>query len=400
MKTKDARGRLGCAFGAFLLSMTIATAGAQPARATLSSTNTLAHRMAAGRLVLRHEAGTGYLRSLLAELGIAEESQVLVFSKTSAQRENISPRHPRAIYFNDHAYVAWVPEAPILEISVVDPREGAVFYAIQQLAAPDPRLVRHDQCLECHTSDKTLHVPGYIVRSYPTDRNGVIDITAGSSMVDHRTPFAERWGGWYISGHPGTALHRGRQIEAATKEHEATGTEAQLEIGRYPQPTSDVVALLVLEHQAQMQNLLTRAQRNDFPTARAGSLSRRDDPVEELVRYLLFVDEAPLSKPVVSAGRFAAWFEQQGPADSQHRSLRQLDLQTRLFKYPCSYMIYSESYEALPRDVRLKIYRRLWTILNGEDRDPAFAAIPAETKRAILEILIQTKADVPISWKL
>jgi hypothetical protein len=360
-----------------------------------------------GTTNLTHHPDFGYLLSALDALGVPQSSQLLVFSKTSCQRERISPKTPRAIYFNDRVYVAWIPGSPLLELSCVDPQLGAVFYTLDQKESPRPRISRRDQCLECHTSHQTLGVPGYLVRSYATDTNGTIDITDGYSMVDHRTPFAERWGGWYVCGASGTSnraqsLQAWNQSTPAALNLETAATNRLAALLKYPHPTSDVAALLVLEHQAEMQNFITRLQ---YRAAANLNSERADAPaekseVEAFIKYLLFTDEAAWSGPVQSTSGFAAWFESQGPRDKQGRSLRQLELHHRLFKLPCSYMIYSDAFDALPRSVRLQVYRRLWNILTGEDTDPAFARIPAEAKRAILEILIETKADIPVYWTL
>jgi hypothetical protein len=351
----------------------------------------------------------GYLRSLLQELRVPETSQLLVFSKTSCQRERISPKSPRAVYFNDQADVAFIPGSPFLEVSGVDPNRGAVFYTLEQKETAHPRLVRRDQCLECHTSSQTLNVPGYLVRSYATDGNGVIDITDGCSMVDQRTPLAERWGGWYVCGTSAPLLHRGNLIGNSTAEKQSPdavslGNAAQglvADTSKYLRISSDIVAIMVLEHQAQMQNLITRlrdeavrrpSQASESPAEKAAS--------DALLRYLLFADEVELDRPIQGTPGFTAAFEAQGPMDKEGRSLRQFDLQTRLFKYPCSYMVYSDAFDALPRDVRLHLYRRLWRVLTGAESDPSLNRLSPSAKRAALEILVETKRDIPIDWKL
>lgn len=341
---------------------------------------------------------TGYLVPVLEELRIPASSQLLVFSKTSCQRDRISPGNPRAVYFNDHAYVAWVPGSPMLEISSITPAQGAVFYTLEQKESAKPRLVRRDQCLECHTSTQTLNVPGYLVRSYPTDAAGVIDITEGFSMVDHRTPFSRRWGGWYLSGPGGVLVPRGQTPSASSDASRELSLRPADAAAKYPQATSDLTALLVLEHQVHMQNLITRVHRTYLESG--PDEGRLHSEVEALVRYLLFVDEAALAKPVTERSEFARWFEKQGPRDRQGRSLRQFDLQERIFKFPCSFMIYSEAFDGLPRRARLRVYHRLWSILSGEETDPTFTGLSAVTRRVLLEILTETKSDVPVSWRL
>ena len=153
----------------------------------------LQKRIDCGEVKLGHEGETGYLRALLCELGISTNSQTLVFSKTSFQRERIGPKTPRALFFNDDVYVGLVPGSPLLEISAVDPKLGAVFYTLEQTKFERPKFVRTDQCLECHASAKSMGVPGHLLRSFATDDSGIVDLASGTSLVNHRTPIEERW---------------------------------------------------------------------------------------------------------------------------------------------------------------------------------------------------------------
>ncbi len=72
----------------------------------------------------------GYLNSVLSALDISPSSQVLVYAKSSAQRDFIGPNNPRAIYFNDDVYVGYIPGAPVLELTASDPRLGTIFYTL------------------------------------------------------------------------------------------------------------------------------------------------------------------------------------------------------------------------------------------------------------------------------
>jgi hypothetical protein len=170
-----------------------------------------------GASKLKHEDAHGYLLSLLEQLKVPKSSQMLVFSKTSLQRELISPKTPRSIFFGDDIYVGFIPGAPLIEVSVADPKLGAVFYTVDQ-TAEKPRLTRNNQCLECHASAKTMGVPGHLVRSFATDESGVVDLSSGTSQVNHRTPLEERWGGWYVTGTHGQQTHRGNLIGRAAFE--------------------------------------------------------------------------------------------------------------------------------------------------------------------------------------
>jgi hypothetical protein len=160
---------------------------------------------------------------------------------------------------------------------------------------------------------------------------------------------------------------------------------------RYPAAESDIVALMVLEHQARMHNLITRL-RFDAEHARA-----IDADVDGLLRYMLFVDEAPLGGAITAATTFRTDFERLGPLDPRGRSLRQFDLRTRMFRYPCSYLIYSDAFLALPAPVKARIYERLGGILEGRTAEGPFARLAASDRQAILEILQATHPDFAAS---
>ena len=119
----------------------------------------------------------------------------------------------------------------------------------------------------------------------------------------------------------------------------------------------------------------------------------------ELVDYLLFVDERPLPGKIVGSSGFADTFAKPGPRDSKGRSLRQLDLERRLLRYPCSYMIYAEAFDALPRDVKATIYQRMWDVLSGQDTSPRYARLSASDRQAVIEIVRDTKQNLPQYWK-
>lgn len=348
-------------------------------------------RDAAGRLdaALTYErSGRGYLTSLLDELDIPVSSQVLVFSRTSIQGQYIHPDKPRAIYFNDHAYVAWVPGAPLLEVCAFDPQQGAMFYTVVQDAETQPRLTREvGDCLRCHASDQTQGVSGVMVLSADVDEDGNPKAADRGETIDHRTPIADRWSGWYVSGDAG-AIGRGRTL-------------ADLDTSPYLTPRSDMAALLVLEHQTQMHNLIIRAgwhtrmalQRRGAVNE-DGTLSRRAQQRiardgEGLLRYLLFCGEAELPSPVARTA-FVDAFTARAKRDGQGRSLRDMDLESRLFTYRCSYMIHSDAFAALPHPMKSYVLGRLNEILTGRDASDDFAHLGADERQAILEMLRET----------
>ena len=229
----------------------------------------LQKKLDSGEVTLKFEDDFGYARSLLKELKVSESSQMLVFSKTSLQRERISPQNPRSLFFSDDVYVGFIPGAPLMEFATVDPKLGGVFYSIEQKKMEHPKFVRNDQCLECHASAKTMGVPGHLVRSFATDEAGIADLASGISLVNHRTPLSDRWGGWYVTGKHGDQLHRGNLIGAAAFERQlrepnhlgnVTDLGRFFEVSRYLRNQSDIMALMLIEHQAHMHNFITRLQ--------------------------------------------------------------------------------------------------------------------------------------------
>ncbi len=166
--------------------------------------------------------------------------------------------------------------------------------------------------------------------------------------------------------------------------------KGRLDTSKYLSPYSDIVALMVFEHQTHMTNLLIEA---GWKT-RTGAPDRRE-VINDLVDYMLFVDEPPLACKVRGTSGFAENFADRGPRDSRGRSLRQFDLESRLMRYPCSYMIYSDAFDHLPAEARSAIYQRLWRVLSGEEKEPRYARLSAADRKSIVEILRDTKKDLP-----
>jgi hypothetical protein len=346
----------------------------------------------------------GYLRSLLAALEISPMSQMLVFAKNSVHARLINPENPRALYFNDTVYVGFVPGAPFLEISSVDPKKGAIFYTLAQKADGPPALAREESCLLCHASSNALNVPGHLVRSFLTDPQG--NPGRGHSRITHNSPYVQRWGGFYVTGDWGELPHLGNLATAADLlEYErhrdgpgkAVDLTRRIDRTKYLTLHSDIVALLVHEHQTHGHNLITRV-RYEHAFQKSEDPSRNSE--EDLVRYVLFADEPPLENPVLGSTAYETWFAKQGPRDNQGRSLRQLDLETRLLRYRLSYLIYSDAFANLPEPVRLRIYRRLWEILSTDTPEPPFDKLPRSERMAILEIIRATKTNLPDYWQV
>jgi hypothetical protein len=386
----------------------------------------LQSRLDTGSTKLSFEPGRGYLRSVLNELQVSPRTQSLVFSKTSFQRQRISPRTPRALYFNDEVYVGYCQQGDVMEISAVDPQLGAVFYTLDQQAVQKPKFVRQgDNCLICHSSSHTHSVPGHVVRSVFPDAGGQPLLASGSYRVDQTTPLENRWGGWYVTGQHGTQKHLGNLIiegRQAPKRVDNTAGQNVTDLGRrfrteaYPTPHSDIVALMVLEHQAMAHNLITQAsfaarqalyqeailnrETGEKPNRRwPSTTSRINSAGDALVKYLLFSEEAPLTAEVRGTSEFAAEFAKLGPRDGQGRSLRQFDLQRRMFKYPCSYLIYSPAFTDLPKEMRDYVWQRMDQVLRGRDTSQEFAHLSSEDRLAIRQILGQTHSQAPEAWR-
>jgi hypothetical protein len=373
-----------------------------------------------GTATLDFDRANGYLLSVLNALDIAVDTQMVLFSKTSVQARLIDPTNPRALYFHDNVAVGFIRNAPILELVTHDPKQGAVFYTLDQRQSEQPRFVRRDSCLSCHLSRNSMDVPGMLIRSVVTGQNGRTYDDLGSRHVDDRTPFSERWGGWFVTGTIdapfSSARHMGNAMLTDRSRIDALIVPANLSVlslrerldPAYPTPYSDLAALLVFEHQAHMTNLLTRLGWD----ARAARYQAKDNDADrrlrsrllannarEAVDYLLFVDAVPLPGRIQPSTTFASRFAAQGPRDKQGRTLRQLELSKRLMRYPCSYMIYSPAFEALPADAKDALYRRMWEILSGEDTDKKYNRLSRADKRTIIEILRDTKNDLPDYFK-
>jgi hypothetical protein len=386
----------------------------------------LQQRIDQGLVALRFEDEFGYLRSILKELSVPPPSQVLVFSKTSFQAPRIGPRLPRALYFNDNVTVGFVRTGEVLEFAALDPKQGIVFYTLDQERSAHPRFERRDICLQCHQSSATLGIPGLMVRSLTPDRTGMPVMSAGGFITDHRSALKDRWGGWYVTGTTGEQAHMGNAVlPDATAEDDKlpisegtrnlTDLKHLIDTGAYLTPHSDIVALMTLEHQTRMDNLMirvgwearlamhentaiNRAPREPESQVRESAAHRIDTAVEELLEYMLFRDEANLAEPVKGTSGFAEEFEKLGLRDSQGRSLRDFDMKTRMFRYPCSYMIYSDAFDGMPDAVKDRLYLRLGQVLTGKDSSPRFAYLAPSDRKAILEILLATKKNLPSGW--
>lgn len=385
----------------------------------------LQKRLDTGETTLTYDPQFGYLPAILKALNVPPSSQGLVFSRTSFQLRKIGPKTPRAVYFSDDMYVGYVQGGDVLEFTSVDPELGGIFYVLDQQQKDHPKFKRlNDDCLQCHSSSRTQSVPGHMVRSVVTDSFGFPMVREGSYTSDHTSPVEERWGGWYVSGTTGRQHHMGNLFTddenpippAPNSGVNVTDLSHYFDTSRYLSPHSDIVALMVLEHQTQMHNLITRAayqtrialyaqkennQLFDRPPDYIDERTTRkiERAGEALLIYMLMLEEAFIKDKMVGVSTYAKEFVARGPRDKKGRSLHDLDLNKWLFEYPCSFLIYSDAFDALPIEMKDYLYRRLWEILSGKDRRDPFSMLSTTDRRAILEILLDTKEDLPDYWR-
>lgn len=371
-----------------------------------------------GRSSFDAKTETELVQQVLDELDVPVESQVLVFSKTSFQVDKIAPLQPRAIYFSDKHYVGWVPGGEV-EITTVDPKVGFTFYRVALPGPGDlgPKIVRDKGCLFCHAGRDENPYPGLMVLSTPTSAKGTqLSHRGGVVDVDHTTPVEERWGGWYVTGQWEGPRHRGNlwlaesdelsdAIDAADTDlgPSAERLQEHVDLEPYLADTSDAVALLVLEHQALAHNRLLQAFGNTRLALYNDEAYMRGDAVTpetravfetetaQLLDAFLFKNEASLSAVSLGADSpFTAPFEARSESDEKGRSLRQLQLDDRLFEYRCSYMIHSEAFEQLPGPFREHVLTELEQILGQPAGTGDYPYLTNEERSAIREILTDT----------
>jgi len=392
---------------------------------TDNAIETLREKLATDEVKLSFDPEYGYLLSVLKALDIPTSSQVLVFTKTSFQAPLIAPRLPRALYHSDDVSIGIVRLGEVLEVTVQDRNLGTVFYTMDQVRSSRPQFIRRgNECLQCHQGPATSGVPGLLVSSVFPERSGRPIFDAGFYVTDHRSKLDKRWGGWYVSGNTGSQVHMGNLVvqnradvgsvdlrDGANK----TDLKPYLDIGAYVEPSSDVVSLMVLEHKTRMFNLITRvgyetrlafgAAHADWKAPEASLVQLVIDDrqhvetaIEELVGYMLFTDEELLTDPIEGSADYADDFQHRGPRDKKGRSLRDLDMQTRMFQYPLSFLIYSDAFDGIPSLAKQRIYERLREVLSGQEQSERYARLSAEDRTNIREILLDTKPDFAEVW--
>lgn len=384
-------------------------------------------QLEAGEVRLNRDSEQQFLRELLAKLAVPVESQVLVFSKTSHQNPYITPTTPRAVYFGDDVYLGWV-QGGLVEVVDMSPTLGLTFYMLDHRDSTKPlKFERTASCLDCHASSRVNNLPGVLVRSVYPAANGQPILSQGSFVTGHASPLSERWGGWYVTGRHGEGRHLGNTLATETRngmDFDPAAGANQLDLSGYfnPKPylrgSSDIVALLVLEHQVEMQNLLSQAanyvrlaahrqkllrhELGEPPTEEltGSSLTVARSQTEKIVRHLLFCDEIRLPEGGIEGDpEFQTAFQHNARRDSAGRSLKDFQLKHRIFRYRCSYMIYAAAFEDLPASLKSMVYARLLAVLDGHDQTELFAHLGSFERGAIKEILLQTMTDLPADWR-
>lgn len=363
------------------------------------------------------------VENLLRLLRVPQESQLLVFSKTSFQKDIIGPRHPRALYYTDDCYVGWVPGG-LVEVAAIDPRLGPVFYSFDPRGLSrenKPEFTRENDCMRCHGGTFVSGIPAVFARSLFPDSEGEPIFREGSEVVDFQTPFSERWGGWYVTGGSGEAAHRGNQCASEVNDKlvfdpkrgaNVTDLSPFFTTNDYLQGTSDIVALLVFEHQTAMQNALTRAGVNcrrmlDYqrsleqdlrltPSVTNGDLhfdsviSVFDHAADDIVDTLLFKGEAPLPKSIHGSDAFMKAFPENAPHADDGSSLKDLLVSGHLFKNRCGYLIYSASFRELPAPLKKRVFARLDKALDPVHAEERYSYLDSAERSRVRRILQQT----------
>ncbi len=349
------------------------------------------------------------VQRLLKRLNIPESSQMLVFSATSLQR-SISPYRPRALFFNDEIYLAWVPDGRV-EIAADDPELGPVFF-IMSLSAPytQPLVAdRQTRCMNCHAPPETGGLPSLLLTStLPNDDGGSLD-KFREPEVGHGVPFEQRFGGWHVTGIDARKVPHANVIGQSADGKTVRVPNAPGERGdlrHYPRPTSDILPQLILEHQSGAVNLLTRAHylARSLTSPEHGPLTSDDTAAADrmaadIASYFLFANEAALPPGGIAGdAEFKRDFTANRRPDSQNRALKDLSLSTHLFSYRCSYVIYLPLFTALPAQMKDRVWSAMEQALGPQ---PAAAGkhLPPGERAAIRSILVATAKDVPASWK-
>ena len=375
-------------------------------------------KLESGEIPLETASEKAFLTSLLRALDIPVSSQMLVFSTTSLQLSLISPRNPRALYFNDELYLGYVPGGRI-EIVSLDPELGGVYYIFDIPTSSRPlRVERSERCMNCHAGEETGYVPGIVIKSVMPGPGGGSLFSYRAGVSGHGVPFADRFGGWHVTGRHGLTNHWGN-LTGRLVNGELVRTEnppgTRYNPDRYPVPTSDLLPQLLHEHQGGFVNRLVEAGYRVRTALHSGKgllnpeqLLELEEQARLVSRYLLFADEVPLPAGGVAGDVvFQEDFRRHRKAAPGDLSLKDFDLRTRLFRHRCSYMIYTPLFAGLPSPLKGRILELLRDALADTPADSAKATraepslgahLPVPERHAIRAILKATLPDLPAGW--
>lgn len=366
------------------------------------------------------ETGLPLLEKLLHDLDVPVSSQVVLFSRTSLQKDLVSPENPRAIYFDDNIYLAWMPGGKI-EVNSFDPDAGGLFYFEEPPEKPGDEVgfIRFARCMGCHGGSATNFLPGPLGRSHYTSETGRrLRGVPSHERTSHKVPFKERWGGYFVTGAPAGLEHMGNSFAIGSGRTVAINVTAHAvkeNLEEFFDPTkllrtdSDILPLMLFDHQIEGHALLVEARYRERITqyraeqnegkAPAWTLEETKEFFDKFVRYLLFADEVSLAgTPVAGSPDFKQDFLAKKRTDAEGHSLRDFDLESRLFRNRLSYLIYSDSFEGAPQSMKNRVYDRLWTILSAETPPEGYQYFEPGERQRILSILRTTKSDLPESW--
>ncbi len=349
-----------------------------------------------GKLPLDRSSEKAFVVSLLKALEISPATQTLVYSTTSLQLSRISPRNPRALYFNEDIYVGWVPRGQI-EIASIDPALGGIYYIFNIPRGPVPiRIERSTRCFNCHAEFENGRVPGLLLKSVvPGPGGGSLESFHGD-ITGHSIPLKDRFGGWHLTGKHSITAHWGNIVgtlsPAGLKKY-ANPPGRQFRWETYPVPTSDVLAHLLHEHQVGFVNRAIKATYDTRAALVAGDAKAMlTKHASVLTRYLLFADEAKFPTGGIGGdAQLKKDFALRARSTKTGLSLRDFDLRTRLFKHRCSYMIRSTAFIGLPAPLKQQVFANLHAALNPAKTHPFSTHLPASEKLVISLILTETK---------
>lgn len=362
-----------------------------------------------GKRELDNQSSKAFIASMLDHLDVPASSQLLIFSRTSLQTRHISGSNPRAVYFNENVYIGYIPGGKV-EITSFDPDLGGIFY-IMDIPKSDklPVINRAGTCMNCHSVAETRRVPGLSIRSVIPGPNWGALARFRNKQIGHQIPFGERFGGWHVTGDPGISDHKGNLIgrkEGGKIVTEVIEPGTEFDWSSYLAGTSDILPHLILEHQAGFMHIALEASYRARTYRHIGKGKLKPENVEvlhglaeELVRYLLFADEAKFPAGGIRVDpRYREDFLADRKEASNGISLKDLDLETRLFKHRCSYLIYGDVFQATPDLFRQHVYQVLGEAISIENPDPDFSYLAVDEKKAIRGILRETVSDLPDGW--